>query len=82
MNISSEAQIILYSELTSVRRMTCIIYACSVLKRFYFLPQTITYFTEKSKERVKQNVCCKNVRSIWCQLPRIQNILILCSLFT
>lgn len=47
------------------------------VKRFYFLPQTITYFTEKSKERVKQNVCCKNVRSIWCQLPRIQNILCL-----
>lgn len=82
MNISSEAQIILYSELTSVRRMTCIIYACKCVERFYFLPETITYFTEKSKERVKQNVCCKNVRSIWCQLPRIQNILILCSLFT
>lgn len=32
MNISSEAQITLYSELTSVRRITCIIYACSVLK--------------------------------------------------
>lgn len=81
MNIFSEAQIILYSELTSVRRMTCIIYACSVLKDSIFC-QTITYFTEKSKERVKQNVCRKNVRSIWCQLPRIQNILILCSLFT
>lgn len=83
MKISSEAQIILYSELTSVRRMTCISNICvQCVKRFYFLPETITYFTEKSKERVKQNVCCKNVRSIWCQLPRIQNILILCSLFT
>lgn len=78
MKISSEAQIILYSELTSVRRMTCV----QCVERFYFLPETITYFTEKSKERVKQNVCCKNVRSIWCQLPRIQNILKLCSLFT
>lgn len=38
MKISSEAQIILYSELTSVRRMTCrpIIYACSVLKDSIF----------------------------------------------
>lgn len=78
MNISSEAQIILYSELTNDMYNICV----QCVERFYFLPETITYFTEKSKERVKQNVCCKNVRSIWCQLPRIQNILILCSLFT